>query len=245
MYKKLADIYDYLVSGIDYNSWADYIEELLVRYNHKVCSVADLACGTGNTSIPLARKGYQVYGIDLAPAMLAKAIEKADSSDCQVHFLEQDMRQMQLPEPVDLVTCYHDGLNYLLTVADLRTVFAKVRANLKPAGLFIFDLNRVDKLAVHTGTDTTFIDEEDMSLIYESSYERKTDIWSIQLTGFIRHDDLYEKFKETHQEKAFTQEEAIQSLEETGFELLDIFTAFTCQPPRPEARRLFYVAKRK
>ena len=245
MYKKLADIYDYLVQGIDYEDWADYIEKLMERNKIKANSIADLACGTGNTSLPLALRGYKVYGIDLAPAMLDKAKQKAENNQIKVTFMEQDMRDLKLPEKVDVIVCYHDGLNYLLTDEDLKKVFTRVRENLKPDSLFIFDLNRVEKLARHTGTDTTFIDEKDMSLIYESNYEQKTDIWEITLTGFVRQGNLFDKFVETHKEKAHTQEDAVQFLKETGFELLDIYTAFTFEPPKPEARRLFYIARKQ
>lgn len=245
MYDKLADIYDYLVQSVDYDDWAHYVEQILARFDGFGRVVVDLACGTGNTSIPLAHRGYTVYGVDLAPAMLDKAKEKARTQELPVKFLQQDMRELKIPEPANVVTCYHDGLNYLLSLSDLKKVFTRVKENLCPGGIFIFDLNRVDKLARHTGTDTTFIDEKDMSLIYESRYDLATDIWEIDLTGFVRQGELYEKFKETHQEKAHSREEAILCLEETGFELLDIFAAFSFEPPKPETRRLFYIARRK
>lgn len=245
MYDKLADIYDYLMQSVDYDDWARYIEEVMEEFDAKGKVLVDLACGTGNTSIPLAAKGYTVYGVDLAPAMLNKAREKARTQNLQVNFLQQDMRELKIPEQADIITCYHDGLNYLLSLEDLKTVFTKVWESLGPGGIFIFDLNRVDKLARHTGTDTTFIDEENMSLIYESRYDLATDIWEIELTGFVRQGEFYEKFKETHKEKAHSREDAIKSLKETGFELLGIYAAFSFEPPKTETRRLFYIARKK
>lgn len=245
MYDKLADIYDYLVQSVDYDDWTRYIEEVIERFDVTGKVIVDLACGTGNTTIPLAAKGYTLYGVDLAPAMLDKAREKAKAQNLQVKFLQQDMRELAIPEQANIITCYHDGLNYILSLEDLKQVFARVKENLYPGGVFIFDLNRVDKLARHTGTDTTFIDEEDMSLIYESRYDLATDIWEIELTGFVRHGDFYEKFKETHKEKAHSSKEAMQCLEETGFELLAVYAAFSFEPPEPQTRRLFYIARRK
>ncbi|MDT3705160.1 MAG: class I SAM-dependent methyltransferase [Thermincola sp.] len=242
-YDKLAEIYDYLVSGIDYEDWADYIEEILRKFSSHTEYVADLACGTGNTTLPLAQRGYQVYGIDLSPAMLAKAAEKAKASGLKPCFLKQDMRELSLPRTMDLVTCYHDGLNYIIEPDDLRMVFKKVYQSLRPGGLFIFDLNAVEKLA-SAGGDTTFVDDRDLSLIWETGYDQENDVWEIRLTGFIRTGQLYDKFVEVHKERAYRMEEALAFLHETGFEVLDVFHGFSFEPPGPTSRRLFYVACR-
>ncbi|WP_418792050.1 class I SAM-dependent DNA methyltransferase [Phosphitispora sp. TUW77] len=242
-YAKLADIYDHLVAGIDYEEWADYVEELLKRYSACVDRIADLACGTGNTSLPLAARGYEVYGVDIAPAMLAKAREKARENDLAVVFLEQDMRYLELPAHMDMITSYHDGLNYIITAADLCLVFKKVYDSLKPGGLFIFDMNAVEKLS-SAGGDTTFVDDEDMSLIWETSFDYAADIWEIRLTGFVKKGGLYEKFIETHREKAYKRQEIQDFLKETGFDILDVFHGFSFEPPRHDTRRIFYVAQK-
>lgn len=242
-YAKLAEIYDYLVAGIDYEEWADYIEEILRKFSSPIKYVADLACGTGNTTLPLAQRGFEVYGIDLAPAMLAKAAEKARRLGLDPCFLEQDMRDLSLPRAMDLVTCYHDGLNYIIKPDDLRTVFQKVNDSLRSGGLFIFDLNAVEKLSA-AGGDTTFFDDQDISLIWETGYERENDVWEIKLTGFIRKGELYDKFVEVHKERAYRKEEALNFLSQTGFEVLDVFHGFSFEPPRPTSRRLFYVARK-
>lgn len=242
-YGKLAEIYDYLVAGIDYEEWADYMEQILSKYNCPAKHIADLACGTGNTTIPLAERGYEVYGVDIAPAMLAKAVEKAGQKAVQPHFLQQDMRNLTLPEPMDMITCYHDGLNYMLDIGDLQRVFAGVFRSLRPGGIFIFDLNAVEKLS-DAGGDVTFVDDKDMSLIWETSYDKSRDIWEITLTGFLRQEEMYEKFVEVHREKHFKSSEALEILRETGFEVLDMYHGFSFEPPRHNSRRIFYVAQK-
>ena len=48
--------------------------------------VADLGCGTGTLSVLLAEHGYQVSGLDLAPAMIEQAQEKARVAGVTVEF---------------------------------------------------------------------------------------------------------------------------------------------------------------
>ncbi len=242
-YDKLADIYDYLVAGIDYEEWADYIEEILKKFCPKTRYIADLACGTGNTTLPLAARGYEVYGIDISAAMLEKAVRKAEDKGLTPSFIQQDIRQLRLPRLMDLITCYHDGLNYIIDPVDLTKVFSRVYESLRPGGLFVFDLNAVEKLS-GAGGDTTFVDDENMTLVWETVYNRDVDVWEIKLTGFVRRGDMYDKFVEVHREKAYRESEVLTFINEAGFEVLGLYHAFSFEPPKPTSRRLFYVTRK-
>jgi cyclopropane fatty-acyl-phospholipid synthase-like methyltransferase len=51
----------------------------------------DLGCGTGANAIYLAQHGFDVTGIDYAPAALAKARSAAERSGVDVHFVQDDL----------------------------------------------------------------------------------------------------------------------------------------------------------
>ncbi|WP_066639899.1 class I SAM-dependent DNA methyltransferase [Desulfolucanica intricata] len=242
-YRELAGIYDYLVQGVDFEGWIDYIEKLLQKFNYKPRNVADLACGTGNTTFPFARRGYNVIGVDLSPQMINIAQEKAIQQNLDIKFLVQDIRELNLHHKMDLITCFHDGLNYLLNYEDIKLAFKKVYQNLIPDGLFIFDLNSVHWLA-NTDPETTVIEEEDLTLIWQSSYDRANDIWEINLTSFVRKNDLYSKFKEQHREKAYTPYEIELALKEAGLDLLGSYDSFTFEPIKTNSRRHFFATRK-
>jgi SAM-dependent methyltransferase len=63
--------------------------------------VLDAGCGTGRVAIELARRGYQVVGVDVDPRMLAKA----RSLDAGVEWRQVDLADLVVTEPFDLVVC--------------------------------------------------------------------------------------------------------------------------------------------
>jgi SAM-dependent methyltransferase len=60
--------------------------------------VLDVACGTGNLAIPAARKGAQVWGVDIAPNLLAQARDRATGGNLQATFDEGDAEQLPYPD---------------------------------------------------------------------------------------------------------------------------------------------------
>ncbi|MGB9804047.1 MAG: class I SAM-dependent DNA methyltransferase [Desulfofundulus sp.] len=242
-YAGLAKIYDLLVTGVDFESWANYLEEILKRFNHYPRTILDLACGTGNTTLPLARRGYQVMGLDLSPDMVNIAREKAAKQGLAVNFFTADMRSFQLEKPVDLITCFHDGLNYLANYEDLMRTFKQVKENLTPGGLFIFDLNAIEWL---TGTrpEVCIIDEQDFTLIWQSCYSSVNFSWEIKITAFIKNGECYYKFTEQHREYGYTPDQVHRALQAAELKLLASYDAFSFKPIQAESRRHFYVAQR-
>ena len=67
--------------------------------------VLDVACGQGRHAIRLARRGYDVVGIDTSPSFLATARASAAESPADVEFVESDMRDLDFEQASDLVIC--------------------------------------------------------------------------------------------------------------------------------------------
>ena len=56
--------------------------------------VLDVACGTGNATIPAAKAGARVTGLDFAPALLEIAREQAADAMVEIDFVEGDAQEM-------------------------------------------------------------------------------------------------------------------------------------------------------
>jgi SAM-dependent methyltransferase len=97
-----------------------------------------VACGTGKSIVPWLQRGYRVVGCDLSARMLTRAAEKVGG---RARLVVADMRRLPAGEPVDLVTCLGDSVNYLLDPSDLRLAFGAAAGRLRPGGLYLFDLH--------------------------------------------------------------------------------------------------------
>ncbi len=76
----------------------------------KPCRVVELGCGTGTNAVFLARKGFDVTAIDVAPTALRLAEQKAQQAGVRVRWLLADVLSPPRLEPFDLVYdrgCYH------------------------------------------------------------------------------------------------------------------------------------------
>ena len=147
-----ADVYDAIYRSKDYEGEADLIERLLARHGvARPCRVVDIGCGTGKHAFALARRGYEVTGIDRSPFMLAHAGTALSAEQNKGHkvprFVAADARQFELGERFTVALMMFTVLGYQHDDADLSSALSSVRAHLEPQGLFLFDV--WNGLAVH------------------------------------------------------------------------------------------------
>lgn len=244
-YRDLAKVYDQMMSEVDYQQWVDYLEEIWHHFDARVERVLDLACGTGTVALLLTDRGYQVVGVDQSAEMLAVADTKSQDARDDIYWCQQDMRELDLGESFDCVTCLHDSMNYLLIADDLRKTFVGVAEHLRSGGLFVFDVNTIGALEA-VGDNTLFIEEDGSSVVWKNSYHSEHRIWEVDLTLFLRQPDgYYAKSKEIHRERGYPQEELANLLTACGFDLLAVYHALTMFPPTANSSRLYFVAQRR
>ena len=102
--------------------------------------VVELAVGNGRVAVPIAvRTGRRVIGIDVSPAMLAGAAERARTAGVEIDLRLGDMRELALEEPTDLVICPFRSLLHIHGHDDRLEVFRRVTATLLPGGRFAWN----------------------------------------------------------------------------------------------------------
>lgn len=244
IYGGFAEVYDKFMDNVSYDGWYGYLHALLVKYGISEGTVAELACGTGEITRRLSGSGYQVIGLDLSEDMLMIAREKCDDD---VLLLYQDMRKLELLEPVDAIVCVGDGINYLDSLDDFRQVAERVSRYLKKGGMFLFDLKTDHYFREVVGDRTITDNREDASYIWENSYdeERMRNEYMLTVYELVDDDrDLFVRSDEIHYQQVFLEEDVKRVLEEHGFVVEGIFEAFSEHGPLEDSERL-YVAARK
>ncbi len=253
IYENFADVYDIFMEDVPYEDWTLYIQDIFKKFNLEFKSniIAELGCGTGEMTISLKNKGYDMIGIDISQEMLNIAKQKALNQNLDILFLEQDMTAFELFGTVDSVVSVCDSLNYILEDDELLEVFKLVNNYLEPNGLFVFDLNTEYKFKNVLANNTFSDAQEDCAYTLENFYDDETQINEFYTNFFIKYSDdnndsnnnLYQRFEEFHYEKAYSINKIKELLSEAGLEFLAVYDELTFEPPKEDSQRIFFVAR--
>lgn len=137
-YSSFAPEYDRTIGGHSFELTRRNFEAVVRRFGLRFGSAADLGCGTGLFARYLCRRFQaRVFAIDRSPEMASAARRRCAGLPIQV--LQQDIRRLVLPRPVELMTANFDTLNHLLTPRDLRTALRAAARHLASGGHFFGD----------------------------------------------------------------------------------------------------------
>ncbi len=188
------------------------------RFGVEPMSILDLTCGEGAFAVMMAKRGFQVTGVDLSQQMLQFARERAEKEKVKVKFICQDMRVLSLEEKFDFVTCWYDSLNYLLELKDLERTFANVCRVLNRDGLFVFDMNTIYGLAVNWQRYPCYVQQDTPELfeVCRPSYDFEKNIATLTITGFIKKKGRWVRVDEEHKKRGYSLEEIRQCLRRAG-----------------------------
>lgn len=133
-----ADLYDVLTPGPPGD-----VEFYVGLAREAEPPVLELGCGTGRVSIPIAQAGVEIVGLDMAPAMLARAREKG-AGLTNVRWVDGDMRDFDLADRFGLVIIPFRAFQHLITVEDQKRCLACIRRHLRDDGRLAFNLFNPD-----------------------------------------------------------------------------------------------------
>lgn len=217
--------YDIIYADKDYEKECDFLEEIFRRYLKIMPkTILDGGCGTGGHAIPLAKRGYEVTGIDLSEEMINIAKEKASKIGVNVDFNVMDLCELQLNKKFDVCICMFAVIDYVTDNKDLSKALSNIREHLKNDSLFIFDFwYGPAVLTILPSPRMKVIEKEGVKVIRfaEPRLDAFRHVCEVNYYFIVIKENLvvYEG-KEKHVIRFYFPEEIRHHLEEGGFKLL-------------------------
>ena len=237
-YRYLAEVYDALMTDVDTDGWTAYIDALLMK--HGARRVLDAACGTGRITRALVRHGYDMIASDVSEGMIRTAQREARRHGSSITFLIQDMRYIEVGNPVDAVISTCDGVNYLDREGTEMFALSAYRA-LKPGGILLFDISTRYKLKEEMDGQLYYDDGEDATCIWNCEYNESREALTMDVTLFIRRGTLFERMSEQHIQYAHTQEALRDVMIDAGFSSIDVYNCFSFNGPKYDSKRFQFL----
>jgi ubiquinone/menaquinone biosynthesis C-methylase UbiE len=124
-----------LVSQKETNAQVRYIiEKLDLKPGRKFL---DCPCGIGRISLPVAKKGVRVTGVDIIPSYLDEISKKAKRSSLKIELMHSDMRRINFDSEFHAAGNLWTSFGFFEKESDNRLVVSKMYKALKPGGKFM------------------------------------------------------------------------------------------------------------
>jgi SAM-dependent methyltransferase len=230
----------------------EYFPAAAERYNlPREGRLLDVACGNGAFAVGMAQRGWQVTGIDQSCDQLTIARERA--GDLAIDWRQLDMRALDYQRSFDLVTCWFDSLNYMLTPEDLQAVFKGMYSALKPGGFAVFDMNTIHGIMVGWQRQKAYVQASTPTMLelHRNDCDWDRQIANLHITIFERGKKLpdgayaWRRFDEIHTERAYPLYDLRAWLAGAGFSVVDILGSLqTFTPPRTDSARVWFTVRK-
>jgi 2-polyprenyl-3-methyl-5-hydroxy-6-metoxy-1,4-benzoquinol methylase len=136
LFENYAEAYDREAFTQGTKGEVDFIEK--EAGGNKTIRILDVGCGTGRHALELARRGYQVVGIDLSDAQLRRARKLAAAEGLAADFKQADARKLDYREEFDLALMICEGAFPLMETDRMNfEILKKAAQALKPGGKLI------------------------------------------------------------------------------------------------------------
>ncbi|TLZ69540.1 MAG: class I SAM-dependent methyltransferase [Methanobacteriota archaeon] len=254
-YDRFARYYDFIYEDlVDYDADVRYLEALFRRFlPRKPVRVLDLGCGTGNHALRLARRRYEVTGLDRSRAQLALARRKARAAGLPIRFIAGDMRSFRLGARFDAAICMFGAFGYLLRTRDVTGALRSIRRHLSPGGLFAFEFwqSSAARPAPHLSWVHRTGPAFELVRLDAARYDPRTQMLPIDFHFFVfKGRRMLDRFDETHTVRTYRVAEMRGLLVRSGFDVSGMYRIGArlkkgVERPRRDTFRVFVAARSK
>lgn len=247
-YSNLAPLYDKLMENVDYESWADYIDEIIQEHHPEAEKILELACGTGSVAISLEELGYyEITASDLSPQMIEVAKEKALKVDSEVQFRTLDFLNIDIEDQFDVIFSVFDSVNYLQAESEIKLMLDECRKVLNEDGLLIFDFSTpLNSMEAVDYLNNEEAEVKSLRFFRTSEYDAinkiHTNTFEIEQLSEDKK-EIISSFKEVHKQRIYSLEEMLSILKQTPYHLVAKYGDFDLIDADENSARITLVLK--
>jgi SAM-dependent methyltransferase len=187
--------------------------------------ILDIGCGAGRHSIELARRGYDVLGVDPSEVMVAAAKERAAAENVNPNFHQIRGEDLNFNGQFDLSLCLFNTLGQVNDQEDNHQLLLNAFHSLQSGGHFIMELQQPDWVEAHLktqerlGSGASYVDVERN---YDKTNKLVTEVFTrISPSGEQAYMLRY---------RLFDRDEIEQLLEGTGFSNINFYAGYERRP---------------
>jgi SAM-dependent methyltransferase len=222
--------------------------------------VLELACGTGRVTVPIARAGVPIFGVDSASEMLARAQQKVDSvGRLPVTLVEGDMRTFELDQRFGLALIPARSFLHLLTPEDHKAALLNIRRHLLDDGrlamnMFVPDLEMIVAHASHPRAHDLAFSDEFVDPLDQQRIVVWRSLWYDTFRQRIHARFVYERLDDdgtviARRHKGYTlcyifRNEMEYLFELCGYEVEALYGDFEGTPFGPDSTEMVWVARK-
>jgi ubiquinone/menaquinone biosynthesis C-methylase UbiE len=219
--------------------------------------VLEIGSGTGRVTLPLARAGHQVVGVDASPSMLARARAKLAQEPPAVRervtLIEADGRDFDAPgAPFDLAIAPFRVLQHFTTPSDQLAVLGSVRRHLDIGGRLAFDVFNPSYSAL-VGDRTGEAEDTPEQLLPDGRAFRRTvriprvrfveQVSDVELIYYVRSGAETTRYVQAFPMRWYTPSELEHLVARAGFTIESMRGGFDGRPLTDDAPEIVIVAR--
>ena len=232
------DFWRAAVSAEQTRAEADFLEKQLQLT--KSATVLDVPCGNGRLSIELAKRGFELAGVDIATEFMDEAKSSSNQAGVNVDWHECDMRDLPWSREFDGAFCFGNSFGYLDDEANA-DFLKSLSQTLKPGRRFILDAPAIAECVLPNLQSNRSIELAGIKVEIEHRYDHEQGRMFNDFT-FTR-DGIVDKRPSS--QRIYTYHELTEMLRAAGLEPVAAYASLTEEPFKLGAQRLLLITEQQ
>jgi SAM-dependent methyltransferase len=201
--------------------------------------ILDLGCGPGRHSLELARRGFEVTGVDRTSIYLEEARAIAAEQLLVVEFVQDDMRAFLRQSSFDVVLSMYTSFGYFKEAAENLQVLSNIFGCLRPGGFLLMEIMGKEVLA-RVFQERDWREQDGIFFLQE---RKIVDNWNrIENRWLLLHPERRLEYRLDHW--LYSSSELKSLLQSVGFGSIEIYGGLDGSPYDNSATRLVVVARK-